>query len=188
MKSGVIVTEDHSREILEALRSIKSQQVLVGVPEGKDAREDSTIGNAQIGYQNEFGSPALNIPPRPHLVPGVESSLSQTIPLMNKAATAAIAGDHTAVSSYMNQAGIVAVGKVQSYIQNANFVPLSTKTIEERAKKGRAGAQQELDYRMINGFTPSENSNDLARPLIDTGSYIHSITYVVEDGHGSTSS
>lgn len=188
MKSGVEITEDLSEEILESLRHLGQQEVLVGVPESDAAREDSAISNAQIGYQNEFGSPALNIPPRPHLVPGVESAERQTIPLLRRAAIAVIDGGVHAADAFLNQAGQIAVGKVQTYIQTANFVPLSVTTVQKRAERGRQGAQQELDHRLANGLAPSAESNFLARPLIDTGSYIQSITYVVRDTDGETTS
>lgn len=181
MKSGVTQTDHkNTRQIVwESLKKLGDQHVLVGIPESEAARDDSTINNAQIGYQNEFGSPALNIPPRPHLEPGVRSARDQTTPLLRKAALASIEGDQEGVHALLNQVGLVAVSKVKSYIQNASFVPLSTTTVQRRAERGRAGAQKELDYRMENGFQPSSQSNYLARPLIDTGNYIQSITYVV---------
>lgn len=192
MKSGVTRTDHRNARTLvwESLKKLGDQHVLVGIPESASARDDSTINNAQIGYQNEFGSPALNIPPRPHLEPGVRSAGDQTTPLLRKAALASLNGDQQEVHALLNQVGLVAVSKVEAYIQNANFVPLSTATVQKRAEGGRAGAQKELDYRMANGFTPSSQSNYLARPLIDTENYINAIQYVVvgDRNNGETAS
>ncbi|HCA7460069.1 TPA: hypothetical protein MX372_004907, partial [Enterobacter roggenkampii] len=72
-KSGVTTRVDNAQAILDALKSISKKEVLVGIPEEDSEREDVPFGNAGIGYVNEYGSPAQNIPPRPHLIPGVKS-------------------------------------------------------------------------------------------------------------------
>ncbi len=73
MKSGVTIRADNAQSILDALKSLTKKDVLVGIPAEDSDRDDVPFGNAGIGYINEYGSPAQNIPPRPHLVPGVKS-------------------------------------------------------------------------------------------------------------------
>lgn len=72
MKSGVKVTTDNAQAILDSLKALTSKEVLIGIPAEDSDREDVPFGNAGIGYLNEYGSPAQNIPPRPHLRPGVK--------------------------------------------------------------------------------------------------------------------
>lgn len=159
MKSGLTIRADLSGKILQALKEVGKKDVLVGIPEGKSEREDTDIGNAAIGYINENGSPAQNIPARPHLVPGVRKAQAETIPLLKSAAQSILAGDSSAANRDLNQAGFLAANTVKMYIRDACFVPLSPVTISKRLRKGRTGDA----------------------PLIDTGEYRDSITYVVRD-------
>lgn len=70
-KSGVTTRVDNAQAILDALKSLTKKDVLVGIPAEDSDRDDVPFGNAGIGYINEYGSPAQNIPPRPHLVPAL---------------------------------------------------------------------------------------------------------------------
>lgn len=76
-KSGVTTRVDNAKAILDALRSLTKKDVLVGIPSEDSGRDDVPFGNAGIGYLNEYGSPEQNIPPRPHLVPGVNRQKSR---------------------------------------------------------------------------------------------------------------
>lgn len=199
MKSGVTTRTDNSQAILDALRAIGKKEVLVGIPEGADNREDSAFGNAGIGYINETGSPAQNIPPRPHLQPGVKSAEDQTVPLLKTAAQAALEGNVAGADRALSQAGQKAVNGVKRYMTTTNFTPLADSTIEARAKrgkKGRKGANAEMARRSDDGklgeaYYNQDNpgdpkngqliSNVNARPLIDTGKYRDAITYIVRD-------
>ena len=67
MQSGMQMITDALPDLLRRLAAVAQRDVLVGVPAG-EARDDGPT-NAEIGYQNEFGSPANNIPARPHLLP-----------------------------------------------------------------------------------------------------------------------
>jgi len=159
MKSGLTIRADLSGEILQALKEFGKKDVLVGIPEGKSEREDADISNAAIGYINENGSPAQNIPARPHLVPGVRKAQSETLLLLKSAAQSILTGDSAAANRSLEQAGTLAANSVKSFITNAEFVPLAPATIRNRLSRGRTGD----------------------KPLIDTGQYRRSITHVVRD-------
>ncbi|EHT99665.1 putative bacteriophage protein [Pantoea stewartii subsp. stewartii DC283] len=62
MKSGVTMRVDKAQSVLDALKTIGNRDVLVGIPAEDSARDDAPFGNAGIGYINENGSPAQNIP------------------------------------------------------------------------------------------------------------------------------
>lgn len=159
MKSGLTVRSDSAQSILDALKTLANKDVLVGIPESKDERDDGDIGNAAIGYINENGSPAQNIPPRPHLKPGVRSVEQDFMPHLKTAARKALEGDAEAAVTSLDRAGTVAANGVKRYITITGFTPLADATIANRLRRGRTGN----------------------KPLIDTGEYRRSITHVVRD-------
>ncbi|MBD8181677.1 hypothetical protein IFU25_08170 [Pantoea agglomerans] len=159
MKSGLTVRSDNAQSILDALKTLANKDVLVGIPESKDERDDGDIGNAAIGYINENGSPAQNIPPRPHLKPGVRSVEQDFMPHLKSAARKALEGDAEGAVTSLDRAGTVAANGVKRYITITGFTPLADATIANRLRRGRTGN----------------------KPLIDTGEYRRSITHVVRD-------
>jgi len=159
MKSGLTVRSDSAKSILDALKTLENKDVLVGIPESKDERDDGDIGNAAIGYINENGSPAQNIPPRPHLKPGVRSVEQDFMPHLKTAARKALEGDAEGAVTSLDRAGTVAANGVKRYITITGFTPLADATIANRLRRGRTGN----------------------KPLIDTGEYRRSITHVVRD-------
>ncbi|MGU3523845.1 hypothetical protein ACLBW2_12170 [Enterobacteriaceae bacterium C23F] len=188
MKSGVTVRKDNSQAILDALKSLTKKEVLVGIPAEDSDREDVPFGNAGIGYVNEYGSPAQNIPPRPHLIPGVKSVEEQTVPQLKAAAQAALDGNVAGAERALNRAGTLAANGVRRYMTITGFTPLADSTVEARARRGRKGAKAELARRSadgkLNAINPDSGqliSNENVRPLIDTGQYRRAITHVVRD-------
>ncbi|MGJ3536483.1 hypothetical protein [Citrobacter portucalensis] len=177
MKSGVTTRIDSAQSILDALKSLTKKDVLVGIPAEDSDRDDVPFGNAGIGYINEYGSPAQNIPSRPHLVPGVKSVEDQTMPQLKAAAQAALEGDASGAERALNQAGSLAANGVRRYMTITGFTPLADSTVEARARRGRKGAKAELARRAA-GESPG---TDLVKPLIDTGQYRRAITHVVRD-------
>lgn len=164
MKSGLTIRADTAQSILDALKTLANKDVLVGIPESKDERDDGDIGNAAIGYINENGSPAQNIPPRPHLKPGVKSVEQDFMPHLKAAAQKALEGNAEGAETSLDRAGTVAANGVKRYITITGFTPLADATIANRLRRGRTGN----------------------KPLIDTGEYRRSITHVVRDKDADT--
>lgn len=164
MKSGLTIRTDDAQGILDALKTLANKDVLVGIPESKDERDDGDIGNAAIGYINENGSPAQNIPPRPHLKPGVKSVEPDFLPHLKAAAQKALEGNAEGAVASLDRAGTVAANGVKRYITITGFTPLADATIANRLRRGRSGN----------------------KPLIDTGEYRRSITHVVRDKDADT--
>jgi len=159
MKSGLSVRAGAAQSILDALKTLANKDVLVGIPESKDERDDGDIGNAAIGYINENGSPAQNIPPRPHLKLGVRSVEQDFIPHLKAAAQKALEGNVEGAVTSLDRAGTVAANGVKRYITITGFTPLADATVANRLRRGRNGN----------------------KPLIDTGEYRRSITHIVRD-------
>jgi len=164
MKSGLTIRADTAQSILDALKTLANKDVLVGIPESKDERDDGDIGNAAIGYINENGSPAQNIPPRPHLKPGVKSVEQDFMPHLKAAAQKALEANAEGAVTSLDRAGTVAANGVKRYITITGFTPLADATIANRLRRGRTGN----------------------KPLIDTGEYRRSITHVVRDKDADT--
>lgn len=173
---GVTITKDKVADIIRAVASLASKDVLVGVPDSTAERdEEQPISNAAIGYIMETGSPANNIPARPHLVPGIQDVQTEVAERLGKGAKAALSGSMSGAEAALNAAGLIGQRGVRAKITDGPFVPLAESTLRARARRGRKGAAKELASRAA-GNQP-DNAN--AKPLIDTGQYRQSITYVI---------
>ena len=155
MQSGMQMITDALPDLLRRLAAVAQRDVLVGVPAG-EARDDGPT-NAEIGYQNEFGSPANNIPARPHLIPGVAAVQDKAVARLTQAASAAATGSMSDAERHLHAAGLIAQNSVRRTLTTAAYRPLSERTLAERRARGRTGT----------------------KPLIDTGQYRNAITYVV---------
>ncbi|RQT08946.1 hypothetical protein [Burkholderia contaminans] len=150
---------DRLDEVLKSIAGLVKQEVLVGVPDSTAGQKEhgEPISKAEIGYIQEHGSPANNIPARPHLVPGVQDARPKFEPQLQKGVEAALDGDLERVNRHLNAAGLVTVPVVQNKI-NSNIAPeLAESTLEARRRRG----------------VTRENT------LVDTGEYRNSITYVI---------
>jgi hypothetical protein len=180
MKSGLKIRVDKANDILEALKVIGNRDVLVGVPAENSARDDVPFGNAGIGYINEFGSPAQNIPARPHLRPGIRSVDDKIVERLKAAAEAVFDGKQDKADKELDKAGQIAVRGVQNFITTHDFEPLADRTVYARGyrkENARKGARTELANRQA-GQAPGIA---LARPLVDLGIYKRSITHIVRN-------
>jgi hypothetical protein len=170
------VLQDGTAALLASLKALTNQEVMVGIPSTRTDRleKGEEINNATIGYIQENGSPANNIPARPHLVPGVTNAQSIIADRFRKATIAALSGNTPEVNRQLDAAGMAGASAVKAVL-NAGVAPaLAESTLKARARRGRKGAIQELANR-ADGLTPSV---DLAKPLIDTAQYRNAITYV----------
>ncbi|MBR8654295.1 hypothetical protein KDH83_13415 [Achromobacter sp. Marseille-Q0513] len=148
---------DRLEGVLASINELVKKQVLVGVPDSAPDRDEGPLSNAQIGYILEHGSPANNLPPRPHLLPGVQDARPKVEPELQAGVNAALDGDTQKVDTRLSRAGIVAASAVKAKI-NSNIQPaLADRTLEDRRRRG----------------VTRENT------LVDTGQYRNSITYVV---------
>lgn len=162
-KFGLVVTKDRVSQMMKSVQDLTKASLLVGIPAEAATREpDETdphpeITNSEIGYINEFGEPALNIPARPHLVPGVESGLPDAINYFRQGAVAALQGKDNVLQKTFTAAGFSLVSAIQTYMTTADFVPLSPVTIAIRKAEGFKGE----------------------KPLIRSGQYRRSMTFVI---------
>lgn len=156
---SVRVTKDNLKAVLANVRSFGSKHVLVGIPSDENKRDDGTIGNAQLGYIHENGSPANNIPSRPFLKPGVAAAQDKCLGVLKNAAKQGLK-DPAAIDKGLNAAGLISQASVKNTLRaGEGFAPLKPATIAARKRKGAKGT----------------------KPLIRTGQLLNSITYVVRE-------
>lgn len=165
MKAGAYKTTfDGLKKFKQAVEALSNTEVYVGIPSNENERkskdeDEEPINNATIGYIQENGSDIANIPPRPHLVPGIKKASKDVSKELKKAGQLAFTNPG-AVQKYYERAGIIASNSVKNIIQNQEgFQGLSEKTKKARKAKGAKGE----------------------KALIRTGQYRNAITYVVGD-------
>jgi hypothetical protein len=164
------IVKNRVPDLMRAMKDMAKREVLVGIPsESSDnARKDGTITNAEIGMINEFGAPEANIPARPHLIPGVQEAWPAAQRRMAKGAEQILKLRPNAsgiAESALEGAGILARDAVVQKINDVLTPELAPSTLADRRSKGFEGES----------------------PLIVTGAYKQSITYVVDDAESSRS-
>jgi hypothetical protein len=160
---SVQVTIDRVASTIASLREMASKHVLVGIPASENARSDGLIGNAQLGYIHENGSPANNIPARPFLRPGVASIKGKAIEILKVAAKSAAGGDRTAVDKGLYKVGMIAQAAVKKAITaGEGWQPLKPATLAARRKSTKAGVKGD-------------------KPLLRTGALQGSINFIVRE-------
>ena len=178
----VSVEVDEVEAFLKALKRLQAKEVLAGFPQETTEREDedgkpAEITNAALGYIHNTGMPELNIPPRPFMVEGIEDARDAITKGMNAAGIAALDGNSRAVDMALHSVGIAAKLGIQKKINDGPFEALAESTLKARARRGRKGAQEELDRRDA-GEQPGTES---ARPLVDTGQLRNAVNYVIRE-------
>lgn len=150
--------------LARGLQALTGQQVMVGIPAADaERRADPETGkrppinNAGIGYIMEHGAPDAGIPARPHMESGIADVQPRIETALRDAALAAMKGDAAAVTRSLNAAGLIAQAGIRRKITTGPFQPLAESTLAARRRRGRSGE----------------------KPLIDTGQYRNSITYVI---------
>lgn len=159
------VTIDFTEEFKSLIHKLQFSLVKVGIPSSDDGRKDkSPIGNAGILFINEYGSPGMNIPPRPVLTNGIFIAQDELLQEFKAAAETSIdkgLGDQTAnVGKHFERAGIIASSACKKVINDQIGI--------------EGPAESTLKSRKSRGF----NGN---KALVVTGQMRNAITYIVEE-------
>lgn len=191
--SKSFIKADKLAAVLKGLTSLTKNKVLVGVPDSTTDREDDEdsgpINNATIGYINEHGSPAANIPARPHLVPGIEDAQDKITARFKSASLAAMDGRKDKAETELERAGMVARDSVKRFISDGDFEPLKPATVANRYRQRQTNGRRKAEKEYLEliasgaqaaGMSLSEIESAAGiRPLVNTGQYRNSITYVI---------
>lgn len=161
------------RQLNKSLEKLRQTAILVGIASDskKDKRKDGGPSNATLGYIHEKGSPAMNIPARPFLVPGVNEAKAEITKGMETAMQAALHDDMREVRTVLKQTGLKTVSSVKSYMQSAKFEPLKPSTIRNRNRSRMTKDKRESEEMM------DETS---VKPLINTGQLRDAIGFYIE--------
>ena len=152
--------KDKIKNMVEGAKYFGSMEVVIGIPEETDVTRNG-ISNSQLLYLHENGVPSRNIPPRPVLKPAMaqKETQQQMRAIMKDAAIAAVLhGNKDECAANFEKAGMAGRDACKAYITaGTNLAPNAPSTI---ARKGSS------------------------MPLIDTGSLLNSISYVVRKKGG----
>ena len=161
---ALTITKDDVDKVLAQVEALTRNELLVGIPGDAAPRTQTGVGinNAALGYIQEFGSPAANIPARPFLRPGIQGALPAIIEQLRRGAKRAMAmpPDPNAADQALHAAGIVAQREVRRYVVAGVMPPLSPRTLA--ARRNRKVAPR-------TGTTP----------LLDTGQLYRSVQHVI---------
>lgn len=171
-----ITVQDRVEAVLSSIRDLTTQDVMIGIPDSTPGRKSGPISNAAIGYIQETGDPAHNLPARPFLVPGVNAIADKAATMLGNGAKKALDGDRAAGANALVKAGLLASSSVKATITAGDgFAPLALSTLEARARHGRKGAAKEIASRAAGNAPDASN----ARPLIDSGQLRNAVTYIL---------
>jgi len=171
---AVTIVKDRLKEVQATIKALAAKRVLVGIPGDMDTRKrepgekGEPIGNAALGYIQDRGSPAANIPARPFLMPGVQSVRAEIAGRFEGAARGALAGKSANIEQTLNAVGLIASSAVKKVFdaQGPGWEPLKPGTLAGRKRRGRTGT----------------------KILLDTGQLRNSITYVARDASDAKAS
>lgn len=181
MKPEIKVTQtfDNVAAIRRAVHKLTEQDVFIGIPEDKAAREtagDTGISNAYLGYIHEHGVPEKNIPARPALIPGIEDIQGEAAEILKDAAAKALDGNAAAVDTALNKIGILGQNAVRARFVNNDWQPLSDKTLDRRKKISETVNSK---GKTVKKMGKSRRERGAINPLIDTSELRKKYTYVV---------
>jgi len=185
MKSGMSIVSDKLGKFQKSLSALMVAKVLVGVPAKNAERDDENdepgpINNAAIGYLMENGSPEKNIPARPFLIPGVKDAQKQIAEVLQGGTINALSGNEAGFTRSLKEAGQIAASSVQNKIDSGPFAPLSDRTLRERARKQVVSGGTKADRESAKEALKSGDYSDVnAKPLIDTGQLLRSISFII---------
>lgn len=176
-KSGMTVVKDKVLNVSKAMRALTMHSVLVGIP-GDKARndDDGDLTNAQIGFIQENGSPANNLPARPFLTPGIRAVQPKIVQQLHDAGEAALAGNVSGVLNSLERAGIIAQNSVRAQFTDNDWAALAESTLNRRPVIQRDDEGKPTKY------GKSRQERGAVNPLIDSSQLRKSVTYVVKKG------
>jgi hypothetical protein len=159
------IVTDNMPKLAKGLKQLAGTSVEVGVPAAKGTRKGAggteEINNAALAYIHDNGSPAMNIPARPFMQPGINDGKAEITRRMAQAGDAALDGRDPLPA--LNAVGLVAQNHIRARINDNTPPPLQPATIAARKRRGIT----------------------TTRTLVVTGKLRNSISYVVIQGRKS---
>lgn len=140
----VRITKDRLPKLLNGVRGLEANRVVVGVPARNSARAgEDDVNNAALAYLHETGSPASNIPARPFLRLGVKAAAKEVVAILKAGAERSLDGRPD--TQALQAAGAAARDAVRARISAGVPPALKPDTIRKRRAKGRLGTKPLID-------------------------------------------
>lgn len=143
-KPTLTVTNDFTKEFNAIIKKFRKDEVLVGIPEEDDTREDddAMIGNAALLAINEFGSPMNNIPPRPVMAIGIRNAQEEIALQFKLCVQSVLSKGFEALDIYYNRAGLIASNSVKKAINSQEGIDgPADSTLAARKRAGFKGTK-----------------------------------------------
>ena len=184
MKTGVTVKGNRGlADILKDVNALSRREVLVGFPEDTTDRppnpdEPPGMTNASIAYIQDNGAPEQKIPARQFMEPAIKAAQDKITDALGQVLQAALDGrGPTVIDKGLHRVGIIGAGSIKKTINDGIDPALAESTLRARARKGRKGAQEELNRRKA-GLPPS---TEFAKPLVDSGELRNAASYAIRN-------
>jgi hypothetical protein len=122
------------------------KEVVVGIPRADATRPDGdAMNNAARLYVHEHGEPALNIPARKTLGPGIMDAQVETDKSFKSIAGAIATGDTQVIDRGLHRAGAAARDAVKARINSNTPPPLAERTLQDRRARGKQSTKTLVD-------------------------------------------
>ncbi len=129
----------------------------------ESAKYDDGTPVAGVAAVHEYGSPKMNIPPRPFMRPAIADNKSEWMNIIKQGARAILRGESTA-EQVLELLGLKASGDVKIAIKNVTQPALQASTVASKARKKADG----------------KSIGNLNKPLVEEAIMINSVTYEVK--------
>ena len=168
--------------IRKAMKVLTRQDVLIGVPADESGREEGDgLNNAELSYIHEFGTEDGRIPPRPHLVPGVNNARADIADALKEAASRALHGDASAVRAGLEKAGLLGQNAVRATFADNDWPPLADSTLDAKPLRKNDTGDVLIDKKGQPLRKKSRRESGKLNPLMDTRQLQKAHTYVICD-------
>ena len=163
-----------TQAIQRNLKAAAAGEVVVGWPDS--ARHGGKPIHA-IALQHEFG---LNVPARPFIRKALGDSEAAVLKIASTLNAKILAGADADTNQALNQIGAVQAGAIKESIQAVTAPPLAEGTVRARLRrfqefrggKNKSKLESEADDAISSGGA-------IAKPLIDTGEMLKTVTWLV---------
>ena len=156
--------------IRKAMKALTRQDVLIGVPADESGREEGDgLNNAELSYIHEFGTEDGRIPPRPHLVPGVNNARADIADALKEAA------------SGLEKAGLLGQNAVRATFTDNDWPPLADGTLDAKPLRKSDTGDVLTDGKERPLREKSRRESGKINPLMDTRQLQKAHTYVIRD-------
>ncbi|HIU85197.1 MAG TPA: hypothetical protein IAC66_07530 [Candidatus Aphodousia gallistercoris] len=183
-----IESKINTKLLNETLRDLQKRALYVGIAADSthDIRDDDGPNNSELGFIHEYGSPLSNIPPRPFLIPGVQSQKAKISEKLGLAMREALDNNKRECDKILEQLGISTAEAVKEYLRTASFEPLKASTIANRYRSRQTKSKRDNEVRYIVGKDGKKAANPNfgkgIQPLINSGALLNSIdSYLIKE-------